>query len=287
MTNSNCSFCAIASGQDSNVREIYRDANVVAFFPLEPATHGHTLVIPVRHVPEVWGLRNDELAPLSLATINVARAIRDGLAPDGLNIIQSNGDAATQTVNHMHVHLVPRWDNDRMPAIWPSGTEETDATLNDAAQQIKASIKEGGPMSSPEDRRQHLGFIQAVVTRMAQASSSAKSWLLPIVTATYGYAITKDAPLVAIIGVIAVAIFALLDANYLKQERAFRKLYDKVAEGGPTPVFSMNPTLAGTASNRGNYWPDLQDWKSWSVAPVYLPLLIAGLSIAGLYTWLW
>ncbi|MFD0366304.1 HIT family protein [Nocardia sp. GCM10030253] len=267
-----CSFCAIVGGEDPNVREIYRDANVVAFFPLEPATHGHTLVVPVRHVPEAWGLRDDELLPLSIATMKVARAIRDGLSPDGLNIIQSNGHAATQTIGHVHVHLVPRWYNDRMPAIWPPGTEETDVTLSEAARQIRSAVGEGNSTPSPEDRRQHLGFIQAVVTRMAQASSSAKAWLLPIVTATYGYAITKNAPLIAIIGVVAVAVFALLDANYLKQERAFRKLYDKVAGGGPIPAFSMNPTLVGTASNRSNYWPDIQDWKSWSVAPVYLPL---------------
>lgn len=269
------------------MREIYRDANFVAFFPLEPATHGHTLVVPVRHVPEVWGLRDDELPALSQVTMKMARAIRDGLSPDGLNIVQSNGRAATQTVDHVHVHLIPRWDGDRMPAIWPSGTVETEETLNQAAQQIRSAVGEGNPMPSPEDRRQHLGFIQAAVTRLAQASSSAKSWLLPIVTATYGYAITKDAPLVAMIGVLAVAIFALLDANYLKQERSFRTLYDKVAEGGPMPPFSMNPTLTGSPSNRRNYWPDAQDWRSWSVAPIYLPLFSAGVAIAALYTWAW
>ncbi|WP_329414738.1 HIT domain-containing protein [Nocardia vinacea] len=283
-----CPFCAVIAGQDPNVREIYRDANTVAFFPLEPATHGHTLIVPTRHVPDMWSLRDAELAPLSATTLKVAKAIRDSLMPDGLNIIQSNGQAATQTIDHLHVHLIPRWNNDRMPAIWPVGTDETDATLDRAARQITAALPStAGTTVSPDDRRQHLGFIQSVVTRMAQSSATAKSWLLPIVTATYGFAITKEAPLIAVIGIVAVLVFALLDANYLKQERAFRALYDKVAEGSSIPEFSMNPTLAAPAGRRSNYWPDWQDWRSWAVMPFYLPLLVSGVVIAVLYTWVW
>ncbi|MFE3279540.1 hypothetical protein [Nocardia sp. NPDC059239] len=92
---------------------------------------------------------------------------------------------------------------------------------------------------------------------------------------------------IAVVGIIAVLVFALLDANYLKQERAFRTLYDKVTEGGSIPEFSMNPTLAAPAGQRSNYWPDWQDWRSWAVMPFYLPLLITGVVIAVLYTWVW
>jgi hypothetical protein len=115
---------------------------------------------------------------------------------------------------------------------------------------------------------------------MSQASSSAKTWLLPLVTLTYGYAVTKQQWWVAVLGLVAVGIFGLLDANYLKQERAFRKLYDKVASGGDIPAFSMNPALAGTTGVRGNYWPDRKDIWSWAVAPVYGPLLAVGVAIA-------
>jgi histidine triad (HIT) family protein len=118
---------------------------------------------------------------------------------------------------------------------------------------------------------------------MSQASSSAKTWLLPIVTVTYGYAVTKYAWPVVALGVAAVLIFGLLDANYLKQERAFRSLYDRIADGGRIPRFSMNPTLAAPAGKRSNYWPDWRDVKSWSVAPVYGPLLLVGV---GLGIWL-
>lgn len=115
---------------------------------------------------------------------------------------------------------------------------------------------------------------------MSQASSSSKTWLLPIVTLTYGYAVTKSQVWVAVMGVVAVLVFGILDANYLKQERAFRKLYDKVASGGDIPTFSLNPALAGPAGSKVNYWPDWQDIQSWAIAPVYGPLIIAGVSIA-------
>lgn len=287
MASIGCPFCAVVDGDAPNVREIYRDEHTVAFFPLEPATHGHTLIVPVRHVPDIWGLLEFELTPLAQATVRVAQAIRSALAPEGLNVIQSNGREATQTVGHLHVHLVPRWREDRMPEIWPAGTEETDETQDEAAREIAATLARSHLNISPEDRRQHLAFIQSVVARMSQASATAKTWLLPIVTAAYGFAITKDSPLTAVLGIIAVLIFGLLDANYLKQERAFRSLYDHVARGGNIPVFSMNPAIAGTAGNQSNYLPDLRDLRSWAVAPIYGPLLATGVAIAVLQQWVW
>ncbi|WP_406237538.1 HIT family protein [Nocardia sp. NBC_01009] len=287
MSSLGCPFCAVVAGEDLSVREIYRDDHTVAFFPLEPATHGHTLVIPTRHVPDVWGLLETELSPLARTTMKVAQAIRTALAPEGLNIIQSNGRAATQTVEHLHIHLVPRGHADRMPEIWPAGTDETDRTLDQAALDIGAALTRSHLNVSAEDRRQHLAFIQSVVARMSQASSTAKAWLLPIVTAAYGFAVTKDAPLTALLGVLAVLIFGVLDANYLKQERAFRTLYDRVARGGDIPAFSMNVSLAATEATQSNYWPDRRDLWSWAVAPVYGPLLVAGVAIAVLCQWVW
>lgn len=83
----------------------------------------------------------------------------------------------------------------------------------------------------PEDKRKHLDFIQSVITRMSAASSSAKAWLLPVVTAAYGYALTQNADSVALLGLGATLLFAYLDANYLPQEKRFRALYKTVACG--------------------------------------------------------
>ena len=164
--------------------------------------------------------------------------------------------------------------------------------------------EEIGPVNQPdgsakeEDRRKHLDFIQAVVTRMSAASSTAKSWVLPLVTATYGYALTQEADSIAVLGIVAVMIFAFLDANYLRQEKGYRKLYDAVAGLGFTeersrvvPPFSMDPSDADDPIvENSTFWqksaqiwrrwmPRWTVWCSWSVAPFYGSLFIVGVAI--------
>lgn len=102
------------------MRVVYRDDHAVAFFPLRPATFGHTLVVPRRHIPDIWELPEQTAVHLSRAVLRVAAALRAAVTPDGLNIIQSSGAAATQTVPHLHMHLVPRWAADAMGPIWPA-----------------------------------------------------------------------------------------------------------------------------------------------------------------------
>lgn len=119
MTAISCPFCAIIMGEGW-AREIYRDDHTAAFFPLRPATLGHTLVVPRRHIPDIWELPEAYAARLSRAVLRVAAALRAAVTPDGLNIIQSSGAAATQTVPHLHIHLVPRWAADAIGPIWPA-----------------------------------------------------------------------------------------------------------------------------------------------------------------------
>lgn len=146
---------------------------------------------------------------------------------------------------------------------------------------------------SPEDVRKHLDFIQAVVTRMSAASSSAKGWLLPVVTATYGYALTQHARSVALLGLLAVALFMFLDANYLRQEQAYRGLYDAVARRTrDVPLYSLDVADAcdpapypesfwGRLHARSSKWfPSRKVWLSWSIAPFYGSLGVFGLVLS-------
>lgn len=147
---------------------------------------------------------------------------------------------------------------------------------------------------TPEDRRAHLEFIQAVVTRMAASSASTKGWLLPVVTGTFGFALTKEDASVALLGIASVMVFAVLDANYLNQERAFRCLYDAVAERKDVPPFSMNPSLAAPRTSESaeatgwrrqlgagirSWIPPVAVWSSWAIAPFYGSLVLVGLLI--------
>lgn len=114
----NCPFCAIVANADVSVERVYEASNLIAFFPVTPATPGHTLVIPREHVADLWSAGLPLAEELVAAAIRIGRAIDSALEPEGMNLITSAGDAAEQSVFHLHLHLVPRWSDDELD-IWP------------------------------------------------------------------------------------------------------------------------------------------------------------------------
>ena len=131
-------FAKILRGEMPAVR-VYEDEHVLAFMDVFPQAKGHTLVIPkqstarnfLEEAPEVVG-------PLMLGVQRVARAVRAALNPDGIMISQFNGAPAGQTVYHLHVHIIPRWDGVALGrhAEGMADTEE----LKALAAQISAKI---------------------------------------------------------------------------------------------------------------------------------------------------
>ncbi|WP_078630393.1 HIT family protein [Streptomyces roseochromogenus] len=113
-----CPFCKIATGVAA-AKKVFESEEVLAFLPVHPAVVGHTLVIPKRHIRDLWHLDAETSATIMEAVLVVAKGIKIALAPEGINLINSSGEAASQTVFHLHMHLVPRWAGDRMGAIWP------------------------------------------------------------------------------------------------------------------------------------------------------------------------
>lgn len=133
-----CPFCDIASGEDSTADVVCEGKDWVAFFPLDPATPGHTLIIPRKHIPDLWRVEPPSLASeLMIAAIRVGRAIETALKPEGMNLITSAGDTAEQTVFHLHLHIVPRWRRDGFGRIWPAEGKFDDASLGDVAAAIR------------------------------------------------------------------------------------------------------------------------------------------------------
>jgi len=111
---------------------VHADDDVVAFFPLEPAVIGHVLIVPTKHVATVWDLDRNTAHQLADASLRVSHALRRALHPEGLNLIQSNGQAATQTVDHLHVHVLPRWASDPIDDFWPDTSPWSDLDLDKA-----------------------------------------------------------------------------------------------------------------------------------------------------------
>ena len=142
---SDCEFCAIASGKDRSVEVVCEGENWISFFPLSPATPGHTLVIPRAHVADLWQVNLSLGSDLMSAVIRVGRAINQALLPEGMNLITSAGETAEQTVFHLHLHLVPRWHRDGFGRIWPIDGKYEDANLEDVANRIRTAYKDVSP----------------------------------------------------------------------------------------------------------------------------------------------
>ncbi len=137
-----CEFCKIARDEDDSVRIVGTAENWVAFFPLNPATLGHTLIIPRAHVANLWETGAAQSAELTRAAVAIGRAIKSALIPDGMNLITSAGKAAEQTIFHLHIHIVPRWYEDDFGPIWRQGRHYKASDLSVAADQIRQSYDE-------------------------------------------------------------------------------------------------------------------------------------------------
>lgn len=135
-----CEFCRIVSGE-APAEVIARTDTWIALFPLNPATPGHTLVIPTRHHADLWDIADPTVsATLMHAIVHVGHAIEQALAPHGMNLITSAGSAAEQTVFHAHLHVVPRWRDDGFGQIWPTGHRYDIDDLDNVADRIRARL---------------------------------------------------------------------------------------------------------------------------------------------------
>lgn len=121
-----------------------------------------------------------------------------------------------------------------------------------------------------DDQRKHLDFIQAIIARLFSSSSTAKSWGFTVSMAAFGISATRTIPFVAMLGLIAIAFFGLLDSNYLREERLFRELYND-ARRGHIEVYSMNK------DTYADQCPRHKVILSWSVAGFYGPLSLVGI----------
>ena len=106
-----CIFCAIAEGEIPSFK-VYEDELVLAYLDINPFSKGHTLVIPKTHSTGLLDTDDETLAAVISRVKKVAAHLKDRLGCDGFNVVQNNGEAAGQTVRHVHFHIVPRWTGD-------------------------------------------------------------------------------------------------------------------------------------------------------------------------------
>ena len=112
-----CIFCKIIAGAVPCFK-LCEDAATLAFMDINPVHDGHALVIAKGHYPTVFDIPPDAIAAVARTSARVAKAVDRAVAPDGLNLIQSNGKGAAQSVPHFHIHVLPRRLDDGLLVNW-------------------------------------------------------------------------------------------------------------------------------------------------------------------------
>lgn len=120
---------------------VYEDENFIAFLDITQANPGHTLLCTKKEYPNILELPEDILNKIFVVTAKIAKAINTSIKPDGINILNNNGKAASQSVFHYHIHIIPRYEKDSVVLAWSdhSGTFSKEE-LEKRANLIKSAL---------------------------------------------------------------------------------------------------------------------------------------------------
>ena len=113
----NCIYCKIMSGEIPSYC-LYEDDLFKVILDIYPSSIGHTLIIPKTHAANLFELGEKEAKAIIPLSQKIAAALKEALNFDGMNILQNNGEVSGQTINHYHMHLVPRYKDDDVVIKW-------------------------------------------------------------------------------------------------------------------------------------------------------------------------
>jgi histidine triad (HIT) family protein len=137
MTDPDCIFCKILAG-DLPATIVDEDERTIAFMDIAPATRGHALVIPRAHARDLLSVDPDDLRAVAIASQRLAIRVKEQLAADGVNLVNSCGAVAWQTIFHFHVHVIPRYEGDPLRLPWvpaPGDQHEIAAAAQELARE--------------------------------------------------------------------------------------------------------------------------------------------------------
>jgi histidine triad (HIT) family protein len=136
MADPDCIFCKVLTGE-LPATIIDEDERTISFMDIAPATRGHALVIPRAHSADLLGVAPEDLAAAALAAQRLARRMKERLSADGVNLLNSCGAVAFQTVFHFHIHVIPRYEGDSLRLPWVPAAGDP--------REIAAAAQELGP----------------------------------------------------------------------------------------------------------------------------------------------
>jgi len=139
MAEDNCLFCRIVSGEAPAVR-VYEDINSIAFLDHRPLFHGHTLLVPRKHFETLVDLPTTQVGPLFTAAQTLAQAVEFAMEAEGTFVAMNN--RVSQSVPHLHVHVVPRRRKDGLKGFfWPRTKYKDEAEMKVVQEKIAVALQ--------------------------------------------------------------------------------------------------------------------------------------------------
>ena len=135
---SDCIFCKIANGEFDSFT-VYEDNDFRGIMDISPASKGHVIILPKKHAADIYELEEEIASKIYVVAKKIAVAVKEVTGCDGVNVLQNNGEAAGQTVFHLHMHVIPRWNNDSIKITWEQTQGEQDV-LKGLAEEIASKI---------------------------------------------------------------------------------------------------------------------------------------------------
>lgn len=137
-----CIFCKIIDGTIPSAK-IYEDENVYAFMDIMPVSEGHVLLIPKKHIENIYDFSEQEASNLFSVAPKIANALKEKFNLVGLNLLQNNGAEAGQSVFHFHLHFIPRYgETDGFKPGWePKTSAYTPEKIAELAQSIRKELE--------------------------------------------------------------------------------------------------------------------------------------------------
>src|SRR3989344_8494591 len=133
-----CIFCKIVDGKIP-ASKVYEDSYAIGFLDIMPANKGHCLIVPKNHAATLVDMADKDLAATVIAAKKVAKAMSLSFGNASFNVVMNNGKEAGQIVNHAHIHLIPRFQKDRLRIKWSHLKYEGDE-MKEYAEKIKKFI---------------------------------------------------------------------------------------------------------------------------------------------------
>lgn len=137
-----CLFCKIAK-KDIPAAVIYEDEKTMAVLDVRPRAPGHTMVIPKNHAENILDLEEKNVGPMFLTVKKLTAILNEVVRPDGFTIGINQGRASGQAINHLHIHIIPRFNNDKGGSIHSVVNNPPKESLEEIARRIKIFMKKG------------------------------------------------------------------------------------------------------------------------------------------------